>query len=662
MYFRWEGPRHGSKSSRSARYSRGGWLKYFDEIDVNVYPTRAGGLGMGDVRHAVVSFSDQLRSVVRSWKPQPKVVYIEFWAKEDSNSHYCSPVSLARLHKARAELEQIMKPDRTPNTQPISFIYEDNGRAVEFQGFYETGLDFDGDLRFPWYSNFPVRLLCPDPFVWEDTQDVAKLTPNKGIPNCNYIVARIGGEWILPGGIGCAGGYPMTIKISPIGDVYVGGTFTSIGGVAGTARIARWDGDSWHPLLNGIDDGYVRDIAFGADGIVYVAGSFTNVGGVAYNNTARYNPATNTWATLGPGPGLSTWSYGVCVTDDGQVWFSGGFTTNRVGMNLYYITRYSPDFNAFNQVGGGPGLNGACMDVIPDLDGINIYVCGSFTNIWGGAESAIEGVARYNRVTNAFEACGTGVDVVINTEYVRRMVMTESGKIYIVGDFTHSGYVDVGHVAMFNRQEWYPLGQVNNGFTGFVVGAIDVDADPSRKGSLLLVGEFTGATGSDLSRGVTVWDGTRFSHLDLDLPLAEKGICCAYKGDDIWIGHYRTGNCDASYVSTVNNIGKATAKPILEVLGPALVEWLENQTTGEIVRIDCDVLAGERVTFDFREGLEKVRSNIKGNLQGTVLPQSDTFELLPGDNRIAIFCEGTNSSTEITLRWQIRHWGFDGVA
>jgi hypothetical protein len=146
------------------------------------------------------------------------------------------------------------------------------------------------------------------------------------------------------------------------------------------------------------------------------------------------------------------------------------------------------------------------------------------------------------------------------------------------------------------------------------------------------------------------------------LPLAEKGICCAYKGDDIWIGHYRTGNCDASYVSTVNNIGKATAKPILEVLGPALVEWLENQTTGEIVRIDCDVLAGERVTFDFREGLEKVRSNIKGNLQGTVLPQSDTFELLPGDNRIAIFCEGTNSSTEITLRWQIRHWGFDGVA
>jgi hypothetical protein len=504
-------------------------------------------------------------------------------------------------------------------------------------------------------------MICPDPFVWEDTQEIVNLEAGSGIPNCNYLTARIDGRWILPGGV-APNGYVYTIKVSPQGEVYIGGTFTSIGGVAGTRRIARWDGDSWQPLAGGIDDGSVRDIAFGSDGMVYVAGSFSNIGGVLHDNVAIYDPATDIWFTIGPGPGLSSWAYGVCVTDDGQVWFSGGFGTDNAGLNINYVTRYDPNSNGFNALGGGPGMNGSCYDVVPDLDGINVFFCGSFTNTFGGAESAIEGVARYNRDTNTFEACGTGVDVVINTSWVRRIVMTETGKLYIVGDFTHAGYVDVGHVAMYNRQEWYPLGQKNDGFIGAAAGVVDVDAGPSRKGQLLFVGDFESSTGSDLSRSVTVWDGTRFGHLDLHLPPDEKGVSCCFRGDEIWIGHYRAGTVQSAYVTTVNNTGKANAKPVLEVLGPAIVQWIENQTTGEVIRIDCEVLPGERVTFDFREGLEKVWSTIKGNIQGTVLPQSDSISLIPGENVIAFFAEETDSNTEITLRWQVRHWGFDGVA
>jgi hypothetical protein len=60
-------------------------------------------------------------------------------------------------------------------------------------------------------------------------------------------------------------------------DIYVGGDFTSAGGVANTTYIARWDGSSWHALGDGLNGSVYAFAVIGYD--LYVGGAFTGAGG-----------------------------------------------------------------------------------------------------------------------------------------------------------------------------------------------------------------------------------------------------------------------------------------------------------------------------------------------------------------------------------------------
>ncbi|HYF66166.1 MAG TPA: hypothetical protein VD886_25280, partial [Herpetosiphonaceae bacterium] len=70
------------------------------------------------------------------------------------------------------------------------------------------------------------------------------------------------------------------------GSVYVGGTFTTAGGVT-VNRIARWDGSSWSALGGGMNL-FVYALAVGSDGSLYASGNFTTADGVTANRVARW--------------------------------------------------------------------------------------------------------------------------------------------------------------------------------------------------------------------------------------------------------------------------------------------------------------------------------------------------------------------------------------
>ncbi len=79
-------------------------------------------------------------------------------------------------------------------------------------------------------------------------------------------------------------------------DVYVGGNFTSAGGVLAN-HIAKWDGSAWSALGMGTNS-FVEDIVVsGSD--VYVAADFTSAGGVAANHIAKWDGSA--WSALGTG-------------------------------------------------------------------------------------------------------------------------------------------------------------------------------------------------------------------------------------------------------------------------------------------------------------------------------------------------------------------------
>lgn len=115
---------------------------------------------------------------------------------------------------------------------------------------------------------------------------------------------RLADSWsALGSGIAYPGGASVVHALTlSDGRLYVGGRFTSAGGVAAN-RIAAWDltDERWVALgagLAGAGSLAVNAIAV-TRGDLLVGGSFTTAGGVAANNVARWNGAA--WQPLGAG-------------------------------------------------------------------------------------------------------------------------------------------------------------------------------------------------------------------------------------------------------------------------------------------------------------------------------------------------------------------------
>ena len=73
-----------------------------------------------------------------------------------------------------------------------------------------------------------------------EQQPAMALGYTQTVTNANYILQRVNGTWAAMG-TGAAGGQVQAIAYNPVdGCTYVGGGFTSMNSVAGTAYIAKW--------------------------------------------------------------------------------------------------------------------------------------------------------------------------------------------------------------------------------------------------------------------------------------------------------------------------------------------------------------------------------------------------------------------------------------
>jgi len=379
-FFAWAGPVHNSQSTRSRRFRAGG--QFYDVsqgLEVTLWPTRMSGLGMPPLRVAAQTFASQEKATVQSVQALARAVMMTFHAMREPIGGCVYPASLKALNRARQALEEAVKPDLTQNPQPFLIRYQDDGIAMDLEAFYEGGLEFDGDIRYPFENSFGVRFYCPDPYWRADSQDVQELTASQSIITSNYgLLARIGGEWQE---LADVNGAINVVAIHPNGDVYIGGAFTSVAGVANTARVARYDGENWHALASGIDDGEVNAIAFAPDGTVYIGGSFTAINAVTYNRIASYDPSTDTFSQMGTEvtKGLNGVVRGIDVAADLTVYIGGDFTaTAGGGTTLNYVASYDPGTNAFGALSNG--LNAAVYAVLVDMDGSTVYFGGDFTD------------------------------------------------------------------------------------------------------------------------------------------------------------------------------------------------------------------------------------------------------------------------------------------
>jgi hypothetical protein len=652
-YFEWEGQRHITRSFRSRTFRQGGkFVDMVQGLDWDLFPIEASGIGMPPVGLGVVKFSGQDRASVQTYKAFPREIGMAVFARRSPEQKDCDAASLALVRKARNALLEVLKPDRLGGVQPAILRYEDGKVPMDLEVVYSAGMEWAGDMRQASINAFALRMLAPDPYWRTDSQDVASVSSSTvPVTDHAFLIGRLTGQW---DGFGSASFPVRVLAVHPNGDVYAGGDFTNIGGVA-CRHIARWDGTAWNILAgvgNDIDNGTVYAIAFGMDGKVYIGGTFTTIGGGTHRRITVYDPVGDSFTALDAGAnnGADLDVNAIAVAKDGTVYFGGAFTSANA-LNCYRIAKYTPSTDTIAAIGAHDGLNLDVEAMVTDLDGSTILIGGQFTDEQthiGG--TALSRICKYT-VAGGFEAIG---EVGLNGP-ANALGLSLDGKLYIGGSFTAAGFWTVAKACYWNRQEFYPLGGDGDGLTGgTTVRVIEIDA----AGNVYLGGDFTGATNDSLCSYAAIWNGTRFAHLDIEF--GAEVLAIAARFGKLFVGYNGASVTSIADVQTVTNEGAAAAYPILDVLGPVLLRYLENQETGKVVRLNLDVQDGERVLVDLRPGYVRAISEVRGNVMYGVMPDSDfgDFRLLPGDNIIAFHATGVGGE-EVSLRWSLADWSFD---
>jgi uncharacterized delta-60 repeat protein len=167
------------------------------------------------------------------------------------------------------------------------------------------------------------------------------------------------------------------------GQMLVGGTFLSIGGVT-RDFLARINADgsldaTFAPAINGP----VQAIALESNGQYVVGGSFTEVDGIARNNIARLNPDGTLDGVFNPSANGNI--NAIAVLSTGQILVGGGFTSFAPnGSTTTYGVNYFARLNADGSIDltFAPNPSGGVFAIAVQSNG-DIVVGGGFTSISG---------------------------------------------------------------------------------------------------------------------------------------------------------------------------------------------------------------------------------------------------------------------------------------
>ena len=173
--------------------------------------------------------------------------------------------------------------------------------------------------------------------------------------------------------------------------MYVGGNFHEAGGVS-VHSIARWDGEQWSALGEGVF-GVVRALAVYDDGrgpALYAAGNFQTAGGVTAERIARFNGVQ--WSSVGGVADGEIFDLEVLEApfDDGEVLYAGGLFSLAGGVGANSVARYNGAF--WTPLGEGVGTFFQPVRAVTGFDdglgdGTALFAGGSFTTA-GGIPSA----------------------------------------------------------------------------------------------------------------------------------------------------------------------------------------------------------------------------------------------------------------------------------
>ena len=317
--------------------------------------------------------------------------------------------------------------------------------------------------------------------------------------------------------------------------LYVGGDFTSIGGIV-RKHVAAMSATGSGVLMNWLVNAGDSVQTLSLDGpMIYVGGTFTSIGGVVRNRIAALDLINGSATTWDPGANNVVRSL-VMSADQSKLYVGGDFTViggsgrNRVAA----INRISGLATSWH-----PDANGAVYAMILDGDGINLYVGGEFTSFDNNAivrnhiASLATNATDNSAIVNAWDPNATDGAV--------RAMALFGATLYVGGDFTVSGTiggVNRNHIAALKTTDntasaWNP--DANNNVLAMSL---------SVNGLLLYVGgEFTNFDGGTVLRNhlavldtSTVVIADMLTDWDPDVDDTVRALSLSQDGSTIYIG------------------------------------------------------------------------------------------------------------------------------
>ena len=257
------------------------------------------------------------------------------------------------------------------------------------------------------------------------------------------------GRWMPGDAIPGVNGAVRSVVELPDGDLIVGGQF-SIAGSTTTTNIARYHpaSESWSALSGGVGSGVATLVLCMAklpDGDVLVGGSFTSAGGMPASNVARYRPGTDSWIPVSNGP--DSYVIAIAVRSNGDVIIGGDFT--KVGtISMRGLAKYNYEHSTWEAVFGG--VNGL-VNSIAIINDAQLIVGGSFTAVGGAMPVSASNVARCNLETGAWTSLGAGTN-----SSVWAIAPVGSDSVLIGGTFSMAGGMGASRIARYtlNTSTW----------------------------------------------------------------------------------------------------------------------------------------------------------------------------------------------------------------
>jgi hypothetical protein len=394
-----------------------------------------------------------------------------------------------------------------------------NGVTATNQDLFTPAMDGGNTINIASFGEDEIGELY---FIGRNTGRIYRFT-NTAPPPSGNPVTGIGTWSAMNNGVN---GVVRAIATDNNGNVYVGGSFSTAGGIPAN-NIAVWNPVTGWSAVGSGTSGTVNALAFRGNELV-VAGSFTLAGGQTVNNIAIWNGAT--WQGIGTGTDGAIRALAI----NGNDVFIGGAFVNAGGATVNNIARW--DGTNWNSL--GIGTNNEIRSLAFNTNTGNLFVGGNFT-LAGGTSAVC--IAQWNAMTG-WSAVGGGTDGFVNA-----LTIAPNGDVIAGGSFINAGGNAVNRVARWNGTNWSALG------TGV---SATVNALTAMSTGNILVGGSFGLASGDIVNNMALWNTATSSWQALGTPNpvgTDAGInAIAVRGLIAYVGG---GNVTAGGI-TVNNIAR----------------------------------------------------------------------------------------------------------